>query len=356
MGRPAEASGPRLRRHDDDVSFVRKVAIVSAAVVLLAGLYVARHALVLIYLALLLATAMSPLVRKIERNALRPIGRFRVPRTLAILLLYVVVLGGLAGIAAAVTVPLASQARQLWTDWPALVDRAQRALVDRGILQRPIGIAEIARSAPAQDVVNSLTSTGLGVAGTLFGAAALVVLVFYLLIESAALFEECMRLVPARRRAWVREVAIEVTDKVSAWLGGHVLLGAIMATSTAVVLGIAGLPYYYILALLAFVGEFLPYFGPWLPAVPGALIALSISWTTFAWVAAFFVLQQQLENQLLVPQIFERQVGLGAATVIIALLIGGELYGILGVILSVPTAAIVQVLLHELVEPDDPPR
>jgi predicted PurR-regulated permease PerM len=70
-------------------------------------------------------------------------------------------------------------------------------------------------------------------------------------------------------------------------------------------------------------------------------------------VAIFFILQQQVENHVLVPRIMSRQVGVSAATVIVALLIGGELFGILGAILAVPTAAILQVIYQQaLAEPD----
>ncbi len=352
MARLAERPGAGIPAARDAPSFVRKVLIVAVAAVVLAALYVARRAVVLIYLAILLATAMSPLVRLIERWALRPIGRVRVPRTVAILILYVVVLGGLGSVAAFAVMPLAEQAQQLWSDLPRVTDRAQDVLVAHGVLHQRLGLGELLRTAPAEKVVGTVTSTGLSVAGTVAGGAVLVVLVFYLLVEFPTLVDECMRLVPRDRRARVREAALEVAHKVSAWLGGHVALGIIMATSTAIGLGLIGLPYYYVLALIAFVGEFLPYIGALIVAIAGILIALSISWTKALWVAIFLLLQHQVENHLLVPQIFERQVGLGAATVIVAILLGAELYGILGIVLAVPSAAIVQVLIEQLAVED----
>jgi predicted PurR-regulated permease PerM len=78
--------------------------------------------------------------------------------------------------------------------------------------------------------MNSVTTTGLGVVGSIFGGFALIVLVFYLLFEARRLFDEFLQLVPQARRAWVRDVAPEVIHKVSSWLGGHILLGFIMAT------------------------------------------------------------------------------------------------------------------------------
>ena len=101
------------------------------------------------------------------------------------------------------------------------------------------------------------------------------------------------------------------------------------------------------LALVAAIGEMIPIVGPILSAVPATAVALSVSPTLALGVIVFFVAQQQLENHLLVPKIMQRQVGISPVFVIIALLIGGSLLGVMGAILAVPTAAILQVLLEE---------
>ena len=80
--------------------------------------------------------------------------------------------------------------------------------------------------------------------------------------------------------------------------------------------------------------------------IPAIITALTVSPRTALWVVIFFFLQQQAENHLLVPKIMERQVGVSAAVVIVALLVGGSLLGILGALLAIPTAAILQVLLQ----------
>ena len=102
------------------------------------------------------------------------------------------------------------------------------------------------------------------------------------------------------------------------------------------------------LALIAGVGEMIPVVGPLLAAIPAIAVALSVSPSTALFVAIFFLVQQQVENHVLVPKVMERQVGVSAVVVIVALLIGGSLLGIIGAILAVPTAAILQVLFEEL--------
>ena len=97
----------------------------------------------------------------------------------------------------------------------------------------------------------------------------------------------------------------------------------------------------------------IPMVGPILSAIPAILVAATSSPGLAVAVAVFFILQQQFENTILVPKIMGRQVGLSAVTVIIALGIGSQLLGVVGAILSVPTAAILQVLFDELVARDE---
>jgi predicted PurR-regulated permease PerM len=84
--------------------------------------------------------------------------------------------------------------------------------------------------------------------------------------------------------------------------------------------------------------------------VPAVLVASTVSYQKAVAVIIFFVVQQQFENHVLVPKVMERQVGVSAVMVIIALLIGGNLLGIMGALLAVPTAAIVQVLFTEIID------
>jgi len=91
----------------------------------------------------------------------------------------------------------------------------------------------------------------------------------------------------------------------------------------------------------------IPVVGPLLAAVPAIGVALTISYQKALLVAVFFLLQQQFENHVLVPRIMSRQVGVSPVTVILSLLIGGELLGVLGALLAVPTAAILQVVYQQ---------
>jgi predicted PurR-regulated permease PerM len=171
----------------------------------------------------------------------------------------------------------------------------------------------------------------------------------YLLLEADNIVAAFLRLFPRSERARVHDACRDVATKVSAWLGGQLLLAAIIGTTAALGLWLMGVPYFYVLALVAGIGEIIPVVGPVLAAIPAIIVALTVSPALALGVAVFFFAQQQFENHVLVPKVMERQVGVSALIVIIALLIGGSLLGIVGAILAVPTAAILQVLFLELV-------
>ncbi|HXH06994.1 MAG TPA: AI-2E family transporter [Vicinamibacterales bacterium] len=332
------------------------VGVVIAAGVLLWTAWLARRVLLLIYVSALLAIGFSPVVRLIERQRTLLTAKRRVPRWLAILVLYLLVLGAVAGVAMMTVPPLVAQARALWQELPRLFDRAQDYLISIGLLREHLTLREAVARAPAgsTDAVSAVLATLWGFAGGLFGVLTILILTFYLLVEAETLGAYLLRLVPADRRHRAYIVMRNVTARVSAWLTGQILLAAIIGTTAAVGLWLLGVPYFYVLALVAGLGEMIPIVGPILAAVPAVAVGFGVSVQKGLAVLAFYIVQQQVENHVLVPKVMQRQVGISAATVIIALLIGGELLGIVGAILAVPTAAIVHVLLQEFAAgPDD---
>jgi predicted PurR-regulated permease PerM len=167
-------------------------------------------------------------------------------------------------------------------------------------------------------------------------------------VDSWSLREQALFLFPRKHRARVDAASREAMMKVSAWLGGQLLLAAVIGVTSAGGLWALGIPFFYVLALVSAVGEMIPVVGPILSAIPAIAVASTVSLKTVLFVIIFFFLQQQLENHILVPKIMSRQVGISAVTVIVSLLIGGSLLGIVGAILAVPTAAILQVVAAEL--------
>lgn len=355
MATPSRRSSPGLEPRPDLRATILWTIAVVVLVFLLGWLIVlARQAVLIVYVSSLLAVGMSPAIQWVERRTLDPVGGPRLPRWLAILLIYVAVLAVVVGIALLVLPALITQTRELLVNLPELLARLQGWLVERRILTEAMSMREIVQQAPiGGETLNSVLLTVWSVVGGLFGVFTILILTFYLLLEADRITGGLLRLVPRAQRAAVRAAAGEVRVKVSAWLGGQLILAGIIGGTTALVLGLLGVPYFFVFALLAALGEFIPYLGPLLAAVPAVLMAATSSWQLGVGVAGFYTVQQLAENYVLVPRIMQHQVGISPVGVIVALLVGGSLLGVVGAVLAVPTAALVQVVVQDFVLPDE---
>jgi predicted PurR-regulated permease PerM len=312
-------------------------------------MYLVRGALLLIYMSVLVAIGLAPLVAAIERR--RWPGAKRLPRWGAILIIYLCFLAFLVGLGLLVIPPLVTQARELWSALPGMLRQGQQWLIDRGLLSRELSFREALEQAPGtgSDAVGTLVAAVWGFVGGVFGLVTILILAFYLMVDAESFVRGFVRLFPRAERPRVEEGCRRISTKVSAWLGGQLLLAGIIGGTAALGLFLMGVPYFYVLALIAGIGEMIPIVGPLVAAVPAIAVAFTVSPTLALGVAIFFFAQQQFENHVLVPKVMERQVGVSAAAVIVALLVGGTLLGVVGAILAIPTVAILQVIFEELI-------
>lgn len=321
------------------------VGLIVGAVVLWV-LYLVRGVLLLIYISTLLAIGFSPAVRWFEQ---RRVGWLRTTfsRGAAILIFYVLCLAVLLIVLAVVLPPVVRQARELWQALPAMFNRAQEIAVAHGWGENWTWLDVLAKAPSPEFAVTSLVGAFESVVGALAALATIVVLPYYLLVEADYLQDGFLRLFPMERRERLERVTGDVTLKVGAWLGSQLLLCLIIGALASLSMWLIGVPFFYVLGLIAGLGELVPVIGPIVAAVPAVITGWSVSTETAVIVAVYFVAQQVLENYVLIPRIMQKRVGVSAVTVIVALLVGTELLGIIGALLAVPTAAIVQVILHE---------
>jgi predicted PurR-regulated permease PerM len=332
-------------------SLIRYAIMMTAlTVIVIFAAYLVRKVLLLLYISGLLAIGFSPMIRLIEKQRLLPIGDKRFPRWLAILVLYLFLIGTLVGVGMLAFPPLYEQGKAFVDAAPQMFDRAQEFLIERGLLKQHIGIREAVEAAPGEggQAVGTVFGAVMGVLGGIFGFLTVLIVTFYILVDANNLRNAMLHLFSKQDRPRAAAASREIVGKVSAWLGGQLLLAAIIGITSAIGLWLMGIPFFYVLALISAIGEMIPIVGPFLAAIPAIAVASTVSFQKVLMVIAFFVVQQQIENHVLVPKVMERQVGVSAVTVIVALLIGGNLLGILGAILAVPTAAILQVVFTEV--------
>ncbi|HEX8031548.1 MAG TPA: AI-2E family transporter [Vicinamibacterales bacterium] len=322
----------------------------AVTVTLMWALYLVRAPLLLLYVSALFATGLAPLVNIIERQQIRRVSKRRLPRPAAILLIYATVIGLIVALGAAVIPPMVAQSREFWKQLPSYMDQAQQRLASWGLISPDASFKDLLQHAPAGSggAVTVVITTLWGFVGGIFGLVSLLLLTFYFLVESQGVFSLFVRLFPKRDRARVSEVSGLIAVKISAWLGGQMLLGLIIGTMSAIGYFFMGIPYFFVLAVISGIGEMIPMVGPLLSAIPAIAVALTISPALALGVAAFCLTLQVIENNVLVPKVMGQTVGLSAVTVIVSLAIGSELLGFVGALLAVPTAAIIQVLFEEL--------
>jgi predicted PurR-regulated permease PerM len=319
--------------------------------VLLASLWAARAALMLIYVSALIAMGFSPLVAHIQQ-ANGGGGRARVPRWLAILVIYLAIVAVIVIAGLMVIPPLIAQAEALWARLPDEFSRFQSFLIHYKVMSKKVTLAEAVQNAPSGAGGNAVGTVLVAIStvvGGIFALITVLILSFYLLVEAESLFQYVSRFVPASRRSELSAAARAAVSKVSAWLRAQIVLAGVMGTFAAVGLGLMGLPYFYVVALVAAIGETIPIVGPIIAGLAAVAVAITVSPKLALMVGTYFLVLHQLEANILVPKVMERRVGVSPVVVIVALLIGGELWGLVGAILAIPTAAIISIIIEEIV-------
>jgi predicted PurR-regulated permease PerM len=336
-----------------DRDFTRRmlqtVATVAGVGILLALLWVARDALLLVYISALLAMGLSPLVNIIERR--RHGTTRRVPRWLAILSIYAVLVAVVVVIGLLVLPPLIAQGSALWARLPSEFNRFQSFLIKHKLMTHRVTMEEAVQNAPTGTGGNAVGTVLIAIStliGGIFGVITILILTFYLLVEAGSMFEYLIRFAPAGRRADIAVAARQGVAKVSAWLRAQFILAGMMGTFSAIGLGLMGVPYFYVIALVAAIGEMIPIVGPVIGGVTAVAVAITVSPKLALMVGAYFLILHQLEANVLVPKIMERSVGVSPVAVMVALLIGGSLMGLAGAILAIPTAALLSVIIEEV--------
>lgn len=314
----------------------RKIDISHRTIVFIAAfalgiwlLYLIRDLLVLLFVALIFTSALSPAVNFFVK--------LKFPKAMGIVITYVLVFSVIGGVLAGILPPLIEQTGKLITILPTiLVEKLSFANLDTSFFQ-----SELANfSKGAYDFVLDLFSN-------LLTFVLLIVLTFYLLLEKENLQSRAASLFFGHQQR-VERLFVAIEDKLGAWLRGQLLLSVIIGVLVYIGLIILGIPYALPLALFAGILEVVPVIGPIISALPAIGLALAISPVLAGGVAAMYFIVQQVESHIIVPQVMKRAVGLNPLVVILAVAVGGRLLGIVGGVLAVPITVVAQIIIADL--------
>lgn len=338
----------RMRRY-------RMWLVVGSLLVVAWTLWAARGALFPFVIGLTIAYLLEPLVNRVQR--LFPSGGVvgRARRTIAVILVYAVALG-LAGFGLYIFgTQVAQETVDLAENMPGYVETAReefKAWNDWYVQTVPESVREQIESNldEAEAVITSaIKSTLLATVGTvqrvvgLVASLALLPLwIFYLLKDQGKAFDFFYRLWPRPLQRDVRNIVGIVDGVLGAYVRGQLILGAVVGVVTLIGLVVLDIAYATPLAILAGLFEMVPILGPWLSFIAAAIVVLATDPGKIWIVAILFLMIQQLENTFLVPKIQGDAVGMNPAVIMVLLVLGGALFGIIGVIAVVPIAAILR--------------
>jgi predicted PurR-regulated permease PerM len=306
------------------------------------------HALMVFIVSVLVAMLLNPLVRALRR--------LRIPRGLAVLLVFLSFTGAISAGIYLVIPPVRGQVEEIQRNLPVYSDQAQREVQDiqRWFDERgwDVNVQERADAAidairdKASELADNVVTYSLDLLSILVTLIVILVASIYMLLDAPRIARFAGRIGGPGAVQFLRRTERTLTQYVKAQL----LVSLIIAVSAGLAMWIYGITgifelgatYAVAFAAWVFLTEFIPYVGPIIGAVPPVLIALFTSPLTALWVALAFLAIHQLEGHVVVPKIMGTAVGVHPLVVIFGLLVGEQLYGLAGVLLAIPMVVVVK--------------
>jgi predicted PurR-regulated permease PerM len=324
--------------------FAKKTGIVIAFTLVLLLLWMVRDVLILIFIAAVLAAGISPAVQRV-----RVLGRHRlrrnIPRGTAVFIVYFPFLLLVLLLALLLVPRLIGETRALNAQLPALIEHNLITPLQRFV---PMG-------AVRQFLKDGITVPRAHLFGYVRGAAtvigsfiAVLFMVAYMLIDAHRLRSMILLLYPENVRGERRATLNRMARRMSSWLSAQLILSGIMGLTMFAVMLVLRIPYALPLALFATIGEMVPVIGPIIGFTPALAIAILHSRWQFWSVLVAAVVMQKVENFVIAPRVMSRKVSISPLTAFIAFMIGASLVGIVGALMAIPVAAILQVAFEEM--------
>jgi predicted PurR-regulated permease PerM len=309
-------------------------------------IWVLRDVVAMIFVALLLSALIDPFADWF--------GRHHIPRALAVILVYICLLGIGTSIIILLVPPLVAQVQQLVTNFSSIVEslmgtvnRFQAVTIQYGFGENFQSGLQALESGVSSSV-SGIFSTVTGFFGSLAALVIVFVLTFYMVVEEDSARRFFKNMAPVEYQPFLSGLFNKMQKRIGYWLRGQLVLGLVVGLAVYVGLLILGVPYALLLGLIAGLLEIVPYAGPMLAAVPVLIIAFSVSPIKGILAIILFIVIQQVENNLLVPKIMQKATGLNPVVSIVAMLVGVKFGGVTGALLAIPVATMASVAIEEL--------
>ncbi len=318
--------------HKIEIS-AKTIVFTVVLLILLQVLWIVRELLFSFVIAFIIMSAFNPVVTWFEK--------IRIPRAITTLILFAITITGIVYLLAWLTPPVAKETTILFKNLPEYLKNLN---LGSNVKVGDDLITQYASSVTngAFDFVKSTFSNFIFLISVIFFS-------FYFLIEEHVIRGLLLRFFDAKNANDIAGIFDKAELRMRAWLWGQLILMLAIGTATYIGLTLLGVRYALPLAVLAGLLEVVPILGPTISAIPAFLVTASQSvFGGFTVIALYFVIQQ-IENQVLVPLVMRRAVGLNPILTLTALIIGGKLAGVMGLLLAIPLTLCLETILQETV-------
>lgn len=310
-------------------------------------LFIIRDILLLVAMVIIFVAAVSPIIRSWQKYVGRPA---------AITLFYLLLVLTAVGVMLLIVPPASQETYNLIkyiqlnyaTSAPvsSILDNVRQSIsaISNGNYQGGFGsiIQQFSGS------LGTVYDTTISVITAAVSAVTVLVISFYLLLDEARTQAFLISLLPAKHQKKIVGIIEKISGKIGDWLRGQVYIMAIVAFLVGVGMAVIGMPYAITLGVLSGLAEIIPIVGPTIGAVPGVILAFALKGPVYGLIAlVIYIVVEQIEGHILVPKIIGKSIGISPVVIIFGLLIGAKLFGLIGVFLSVPVMAALNVIYHE---------
>lgn len=305
-----------------------------------------RRIIAFVLIAAFFATVLSPVVDMLTRVGFR--------RGLATTIVFFTGVALFAAMAYAFVRPVYDESRKFADDLPGFVERAKAGEGRVGSLIQRYDIDDwVSENAPKLKKALSESGgpalrTAGKVASSIFALLTILVIAFLMLLEAPVIIAAFLAVFPPAQRERVQRIGNDASRAITGYMAGNLLISLIAGTTTYISLRIAGVPFAFVLALWVAFADLLPMVGATVGAVPTILVAFLHSTGAGIAMLIMYIVYQQIENHILQPTVMSRTVRLNPLWVLLSVLVGVELAGILGALLAIPTAGVIQVVARDV--------
>ncbi|MDF2928158.1 MAG: hypothetical protein K0Q75_396 [Anaerospora sp.] len=314
-----------------------------------------------IYLPVILALILSFLLNSVVDcfvSLPKRWGKRQMPRSIAVLLSFVVAIFAIVLAALFIVFPFIQEFDKFVIDLPGLVRRIQFLLVvieqQATAMELPDNVRDLLNQGIANmasfsvEMAKRILNAVFGFASQAVELVVVPVLTYYLLKDWRSLQSGLINAFSVQYRQQLQNVTNEMGNVISGYIRGQIVISIIMGILVFSGMYLLGVDYPLVLGLLATLTETIPIVGPIIGAIPAILLAYIAAPALAVKVIIFYILIQQIENHLIVPNIMGHTIDLHPILVVVSLLIGGHIYGVVGMMLAVPVTALLRVIIRHL--------